>query len=292
MCRASVNTPARRSARWPGLLLIALTATVCCAALILRTPVRSRYWAWQIAHGTDELRQAAYLTALCQSGSGGRWGISALLRDEHAGVRQFGVLALRHVDDSWTRDRLVQLLRDEDPDVRALAAVGLAVRAHDDVIPELEALYRAGGPAAAAACRVLARLGTPAAIRALGELVSVPAEVGCRAALVDALADIRAPACVPVLLELLDDVRPAGHVPPVAQQRAAEVVAALRLRGILVSAGVSAQPAPATIAERAAAALARVTGVCSEYDSAASDEVRRRAAAEWAAWYKARADAP
>lgn len=283
---------ARRRAKWPGLLLIALTATVCCAALVLRTPLRARYWAWQIARSTDELRRAAYLSALCQAGPGGRWGINALLRDERAGVRQFGVLALQHLDDLWACDRLVQLLRDEDMDVRALATVGLAVRAHDDVIPELQTLYRAGGAVGVAACRVLGRLGTPAAIGALGELAGVSAEVECRAALVDALADIRAPGCVPALLELLDDVRPAGHVPLLAQQRAVEVAAALGLTGGLADAGVAAGPVPATIANRAAAALARITGVCPEYDSAASEEVRRRAVAEWAAWYSARAGEP
>ncbi|MBU0637779.1 MAG: HEAT repeat domain-containing protein, partial [Planctomycetes bacterium] len=153
----------RRSVRatGPG-IAIALTAIVCATALLFRTPLRSRYWAWRITQTDVVAERAVYLTSLCNVGDAGRWGTRVLLAHEVAELRQHGVVVLQHVRTAWSRRKLLQMLRDRDQTVRELAALGLALHGDAAVIPDLCEMFVTGDDtAASAACVALERLGTP-----------------------------------------------------------------------------------------------------------------------------------
>jgi hypothetical protein len=123
---ATVGRAAPRRS-WGALVAIGLTALACCGALLYRTEVRSRYWAWRLTRATDPAECAVYLGALCNAGESGRWGVAALLDDPRGQVRQYGVLALQPLRTPWARARLRELLADTDPHVRNLAESGLAL---------------------------------------------------------------------------------------------------------------------------------------------------------------------
>jgi len=281
-----------------GLIAIALTLTACLAALLLRTPLRSRYWAWQVTHASYLEQQTVPLANLCNAGDAGRWGISVLLSHENGEIRQFGVLVLQHVRSEWSRRRLLDLLEDPSEAVRELAALGLAI--HDDpaITPELERLYTEGDTASGvAACLALERLATAQAVSALTRLVARPADVTRRAALVDALAAIGTPECVPPLLELLRDQRPCKTRP--RSERWLERLASLAAEGVFAHTPVheptthpSTAAAPETIAERAAAALARITGLSPPFASDLPREQQADAERIWRQWAATHASAP
>ena len=292
--------------------MVLLTALACLTAIIFRTPIRSRYWAGRIAHGTTTPERAMYLTLLCNAGDGGRWGTAVLLEHEDAEIRQFGVVVLHQLDTDWARQRLLRLLEDPDETVRELAALGLAIHADESVIPELKRMYSSSDETVAStACVALGRIATPTAVAALTELAARPAEPNCRADLMDALAAVATPACVPPLLELLEDHRTCD-VPPRASRLALEALRGLRteapraLPGWLATpqsndaaaslpiaaSGPTLEIEPGTVAERAAAALARITGLSPPFSSDLPAEQRQQAKQQWAAWHTAATNTP
>lgn len=294
---ARMSTPsAHRMTRRPraAIVMIAITAMACAAALVFRTPVRSRYWAWRIADGTDPAERALYLTALCNAGDGGRWGTGSLLASDDAELRQLGMVVLHHVRSAWAREALLAGLHDPQRNVRELAILGLAVQGDDAIGPKLAEMYRGeDATSAMAACVALERLGSPAAVAVLTELAREPADVARRARLVDALAGIGRAACVPPLAELLRDHRECD-VP----LRSAEVSRQM-VEGLLADGRLGAplkipttQPPPATVAERAAEALVRITGLAPPFSSEASVVEQEHAAEEWLAWCEREAGRP
>jgi hypothetical protein len=162
----------------------------------------------------------------------------------------------------------------------------LAIHGQDAVIPALKQLYQAeDAESGRTACLALERLGTPAAIAALGELALEPADVGRRAALVDALAGIGRTECGPALLGLLDDHRVCDQ-PPSRDELSPRLTQELAAQGHRL--GPASQPAGElsgqTIAERAAAALAHLTGLQPAFSSAAPEPQRAAARQRWADW--------
>ena len=269
-----------------------LTAAACAAALLFRAPLRARYWAWRIAHADGAAEQITFLSALWQAGDAARWGIRALLADERAEVRRLGLIALQHARFEGAERLLLERLGDSDDEARALAALGLAMRGDERVIPTLQVVYRAGGSAGCAACLALQRLGSPAAVAALNELAEVPAQAAERAALADALADLAVPDCVPGLLALLDDQRPCPG-PPVSVQRAQRIMDRLFGQSLLADeAPAASTPAQQTVAERAAAGLGRITGLTPAFSSESSEEQLGQAVAIWKRWYAEHAGRP
>jgi HEAT repeat protein len=277
-----------------GMAMIVLTSGACVAALVFRTPIRSRYWAWQVIQAHSVAERVAPLTCLCNAGDAGRWGAAALLAHPDEEIRQYGVVVLQHAESDWSRRALLQALRDSSESVREMAALGLAVRGDDTVIPELLRIYADGDdPSARAACLALERLATPAAVAALTGLTREPADAARRAALADALAAIGSENCVPGLLELLDDGRPCG-----VETRAERVLA--RLAPLLAERGLSepatSRPASApvtqTVAERAAAALAQITGLSPPFAPDLTVEQRNEAVRVWSDWLAARRASP
>ncbi len=261
---------------------IILTTVACAAALVFRTPLRARYWAWRLSRATSLAERSTYLTTLCQLGPAGRWGVSALLDDSRADVRQYGVLVLQHLGTDWAREKLLEAASDADSGVCGLAALALAQRGDDAAVPVLKWLYQTGDESAAAtACAGLARLSSLEAITALNELTLEPKEARQRSALVDALGAVGRPDCVPGLVNLLGDEREYSVPPSVLL--GPELLAELEAAGYRPS--VAPQPTTrvaVTIAHRAAAALGRITGLALPCESA---EERRSAAEQWSAWY-------
>jgi hypothetical protein len=281
-----------------GTIMIAITLAACLAALVFRTPLRSRYWAWQVVQASRIEERAAPLTHLCNAGDNGRWGTEALLTHADGEIRQYGVLVLQHVHSDWSRRRLLQMLEDPSEPVREMAALGLAIQGDATIIPELRQLYARKDPAAAStACIVLERLATPEAVAALAELARQPAGAAHRAALVDALADIGSLDCAAALLDMLCDHRPCS-----VQTRAERVLE--RLAPLAAEQGFAQPAAPQplsqptsttgshTIAERAAAALARITGLCPPFASDLPDERRKDAERVWRDWLAAHGAGP
>ena len=288
------DRPTRRRRPHLPVIMIVLTAAACLAALAFRTPLRSRYWAWRIVGSADPAERAIYLTALCNAGDGGRWGTSTLLGHDSAEIRQLGAVVLQHVRTEWSRGRLLRGLEDPDEDVRELAALGLAIHGDNSILPTLKRMYLTLDPATAdAACLALDRLATPEAISVLAELVHEPADAACRAPLVDALARIGQPACVPPLIQLLADHRVCG-LPPRSLRVTLRILADLTAAGQLATqpALPETQPAAQTIAERAAAGLARITGLSPPFSSSLPHADQQRAAEQWSGWYAQQAAAP
>lgn len=290
MSSVELDRQPRSRRPWAAIIVIAITAAACLVALGFRTSIRSRYWAWCLARAANPTERSAHLSALCNAGDAGRWGTGALLRHEDAEVRQYGVLALHHVRSDWARERLLERLTDPDSSVQRLAAVGLAIHGDDGVIPELRRLYRTGDVSAAStACAALEYLATPAAIAAANELAAEPADAARRAALVDTLDAIGEPECVPALISLLSDHR-VCDVPLRRDETARRVLSGLLAEGYpLVSSSMPTTAAsPRTIAERAAAALARITGQDVPFASDATEEERSAAERQWADWHATR----
>ena len=289
MCRAAYR---------PAGLALAVTLLACVGALLFRTPLRSRYWAWQVARSASPDGRAAALTLLCNAGDAGRWGTATLLASSDPELRQYGVVVLHHVRSDWSRRRLLDRLTDPDADVRELAALGLAIHRDPAALPELRRLYCAGDSAAAgAACLALERMGTPEAEAALAELAGQWVEAASRAALIDALESVGSVRCAAALLKLLDDHRPCTVATRAERflERFAPLAAAHGLvDGAMLQAATrpSAPRRPGTIAERAAAALAGLTGLGPSFASDMSEEERETAASVWRAWLEARLGAP
>ena len=275
------------------MLAIALTIAACVAAIMFAAPLRARYWAWRLAHVATPLERGAYFALLSGAGEDGRWAAAALLAHEEPDVRQFGVLMLHHTRSAWARRLLIEHLSDPDPHVQHLAAVGLAIQRDNGVIPTLTRIYRTGDAiAAATACVALEHLGTGEAIAALQELAAELAGPRRRTALVEALRGIGRAECVPALLALLSDHRACGALPS-SQAVPERALLALQSRGYVVSAGSRPTSMPTgTIAEQAAAALTRITGLKETFSSDAPAAQRDVARQRWATWYADRAREP
>jgi HEAT repeat protein len=277
-----------------GTIMIGVTLTACLAALLFRTPLRSRYWAWQVVQAGSTEERAAPLTCLCNAGDDGRWGTEILLTHPDAEIRQFGVLVLQHARSDRSRRRLLQMLEDPGEAVREMAALGLAIHGDVSVIPRIRRLYTEGdASAASAACLALERLATPEAVAALAALATQPAEERRRAALVDTLDAIGTPDCAAALLHLLDDHR-SCPVGPRAERLLARL-APLGARGGLAEWTTSrptSERAAETVAERAAAALTRITGLTPAFASDLPDEQQAAAARVWRDWIAAHGAGP
>ncbi len=261
---------------------------LCLTALLFRAPLLARYWAWRVAHTSSLTERAAYVGALCRAGAAAQWGAAALLANGDPEVRQYGIVLLQGLKTRWARGRLLDHMTDPDGDVRHLAAVGLALRGAAAVLPTLKRLYQGGDvPAARTACVALEYLGTSEAMRVLEE----PAAAERRAALVDALAGIGRAGCVPGLVRLLSDERVCDVSSP-TEEAARRVWSGVQAEGYF--AGVASLPATRpggqTIAERAAAALGRITGLHGANWAASSPEERAAAGQQWLEWYARRAD--
>lgn len=284
------RAPSRPARSWPAIAVVVAVVGACTAALLFRSSVRSRYWAWRLARAADPAQRSVYLEALCRGGDQARWGIRALLGEADPQLRQYGVLALHHVRTPWARQRLLESVSDPDIAVRRLAAAGLAIHRDDSVIPMLKWFYQAGDePSASTACLAFERLGSPAAIAALRELALEPAEVTRRAALVDALNAIGKPECVPALIQLLTDHRPCA-VPAPVETPEPELISHLKAAGFQIppTSQTASAPHPATIAERAATALAEITGLHPPFSSSAPADQRAAAAQQWSDWWAVR----
>lgn len=261
--------------------LVVLTACSCVLALVFRTPIRSRLWAARLAETSDPREQARLLSALIEAGEDGRCGVQTLLQGERGDLRQMGVLALHQLRTSWANERLVAALDDADADVRELAALGLALHGDERVIPRLEALYRQqDAQAAGAACIALLRMGTPAAENALCGLVEAPTTACARQALVEALDELGNPAAGRALLRMLTDNDTCAA--PLRRARlGAQAAAQLDLPATLPA--EDAITGAGTIAEQAAAALNRLTGLELRFSSELDPQARVALAAQWSA---------
>lgn len=282
----SDGKPLRRSGYRTGTVMIALTALACMVALVYRTEIRSQVWAVQLIRATNTDERAIPLTMLCNAREKAWWGARTLLAHENEEIRQYGVLLLQYICTPQAQARLLTLLKDESNAVRELAALGLAVHGDDTVIPALtHSFVRGDEKTAAAACLALERLGSPAAVRASCELAVGPLEAGRAAMLIDALAGIGTSPCAAGLLPLLDDHRPCD-----APSRDERMLTKLRSifhgedLALMEGPEPHATVLPGTIAERAAAALARITGLDPQFSSQSSEEERAAALRSWEAW--------
>lgn len=273
-----------------AMAMIGVTALACAAALWLRTPIRARYWAAQVVRlvaPAEQQRRAAYVQALCNAGDAGRWGTSMLLDHPDSEIRSLGAIILHRNDSPWSRRRLAALLNDPDTAVRELAAVGLAAHGDDSIIPQLRAMYSSQDAISVrTACVALERLATPAAIATLIELSQTPAPADSRAMLIDALDGIGNAECVAPLVYLLTDHRPT-QTPTRASQLAAGALSGFGQlpEGAGFATARFADDAPGgTVAERAAAALRRITELTPEFSSDLPEPRRLEAARIWTSW--------
>ena len=275
-----------RNANRLAVVMIVITGAGCVAALFLRTPLRSHYWASRVIESPDAAERAVYLTALCNAGDAGRWGTSRLLNHASEDVRSAGVIVLQNVRTDWSARRLLEMLSDQSRHVRELATLGLAIQGDESVIPRLREMFSSGDEATVgAACVALERLSTPASIATLTELADVDATIVQRAHLIDALDGIATAECVRALVSMLNDDR-ICPIPTRASQLAFDALSGadeLRaLAGDLTS--QPSTPPTGTVAERAAAALVRITGIEAAFTSEMSEAERKESGRRWLAY--------
>lgn len=270
--------------------MIIVTAAACAAALVFRTPIRSLLWAREVTSAKTAREQAAALTHLCNAGDAGRWGTDSLLGSDDPAVRQLGVIVLQHIRSEWSRLRLIELLNDPSKSTADLAALGLAIHGDVSVIPRIKRLYLEGNDgSASAACLALERIGARESKAALVELAAAPAGAERRSRLVEALGSAGGTEGARGLLCLLDDHRAVD-----GQSRTSRLLdqfsalAAANGLAPVPESGVASRPASddqhGTVAERAAVALGRITGLSPQFSSSASPQVRADAVRAWTAW--------
>jgi len=210
-----------------------------------------------------------------------------LLNSRNPADRRDAARVLEWMPGAWARERLLELLRDPDDEVREAAEGALGFRHEDAVIPTLKSYYQcADTNVALSACAVLSYLRTPEAIRVLTGLAGEEADVDRRAGLVDALDSVGTPACVPALLRLLDDHRLCDQ-PSLVERHLLRVWQRIRTDPRVPALATLATSAPRrqTIAERAAAALRRITGLELPFTSDAPEPQRREYHRVWEEWY-------
>ena len=263
-------------------LAVVLTLAACIAVICLRTTIRSRYWAWQFQNSTSDEERAMAITLLARAGDAGWWGTDVLLADSDAETRMWGVMVLLQADGDWAHDRLFNMLADPDEAVRESAAFAIATYARPEAVRRLVKLFEQGGTATAgAAAAGLARFTSPEAERALVGL-EVGNQDALRAALLIDALDLRgSPGCLRRLLEFLEDDRecplPSREM-QMLKRLAPHVVA--EHPEVALAASMPSEPLE-TLAERAAAALSRHTGVTPALGSDSSDEERAAARDAW-----------
>jgi hypothetical protein len=273
-----------------GFVMIVVTTAACVAAVVLRTPIRSLMWARQVVEAESASEQAAALTQLCNAGDAGRWGTERLLRSDDPAIRQTGVIVLQHIRSEWSRRRLIEMLGDPSRAAADFAALGLAIHGEISVIPRLKRLYLEGDDGtASAACLALERIGAPESRAALVELAAEPVGADRRAELADALGSVGGGEGARGLLCLLDDHRVA-NAPPRAERLLEQLSGIAAAKGLAPAstpggaAGTTSDSRESTVAERAAAALSRITGLSPPFSSSASQQTHAEAVAAWTAW--------
>lgn len=254
---------------------------LCVAAFALRDELRGRYWAGRVVSAANVEERAAALDRVCRLGDSGRWGIEYLLAQEDGELRQFGYLALHSCAGEWVKERFYEGLADGHPYVREFAALGVAQRTAAGDVDRLEVLIRRGGavPLIRGSSAALERMGDPEALAALHRLARESLGEEATAAVIDALATLASPESVPVLLERLADQRVCATPP---RYEALALDAALAMTA---SPDVEAQSAMRTIADRAGAALARITGIPTVSPGATDSEPVPAGPAAWRAWW-------
>ncbi|RMF70641.1 MAG: hypothetical protein D6744_19135 [Planctomycetota bacterium] len=286
MKRASqADNPHReqRSSYRPHAFVILAVAGVCAAALVLKAPYQADRAARLLIATDDDAARAAYFDQIAAAGERGRWGISRLLRAQRAEDRQFGVLAAQPLRSEWSRNALLEALLDRDPVVAETAAVALAARDLRAALPRLREMFQSRDPRAVrAACVALAVSSadiSTAELSAWADQAGTPMQC---AAIIDAAEGVGDRAAGRILLGFLDDDRVC--IAPTRTERLARLVplAALAPYGSLADAEpVREEKPPPTIAERAADALARITGFDIPFRSDFTESERHAARRVW-----------
>ena len=277
-----------------ALLMVATTLAVCVAAIFFRTAIRARYWAWQVQNASSETERALAVALLCNAGDAGRWGTKVILHDPDPEIRQYGVLVLNHARGDWAHERLFDTLSDPDRNVRQLAALGIGIHGRPAAIDRLVRIFAEAEPeTAGAAAWALARFPGRAAEQALVGLPIRAGDVWRSAAVIDALEARGTVAGMERLLAFLEDHRDCP-APTREELVLAQVAPWAQTQGIAELAspasGSGEQAADShTLAERAAAALARNTGVAVPFASSMPKGARRAAREAWQGWIDAQA---
>lgn len=255
---APVSSTSRRSIPASTMAII-VVAAVCATALLLRTPLRSLYWAQRVISAGNNSDFATHLTLLCNAGDGARWGIKRLLNHNSPAIRQAGVVALQHGRGPWSRGELVRMMHDTDDETADLAAVGFAFRRSElsvDAVHRL--LSTATEPAFARVLYALGRAAAPGDDAIIISQVRALDNPALAAEMLDALGNFHSRRSISALMTFLDDHR--------ACQRAtvSERLGQRALGAASVQTAAFAEPtsvtAPQTLGYRAARMLERITG--------------------------------
>jgi hypothetical protein len=293
-------TPRRRIGFW---IAVAALVALWTVAMVFRWEIRAHWWVYRLAHAESSQKRDYYQACLASIAPRGADAPCNLIHHPDKDVRLRAVALLRRYAEAMgsgpsTPVKCLHAMRaDPDQDVRNAVAIALAFAAgpdHPDTDSLVHALESAPEPAAAAAAFALERVGTPDAIVALLDAAADESRPAVRAQAIDSLGVLRADAAVPVLIEALDDDRPVPFPSGAdrALQKALEALgsqpAPAALKQGFTPGAIEIEPAPETISQTAARALARITGESLDFDVDAPPDRRAAVKRMYQHWWEQR----
>lgn len=272
--------PARRR-RWIHVLIVLAVALACAPFLLFPREQLARYKAWRLTSMPEPAERETLIADLQVLGTHAKPGIEILLQSPQAQDRIDACGLLESLEDF---PHIAALQFDHDARVQVTAIRALAEHRDDSVIPTAKWLYATGDiEIAAQAADALRRIGSDPAIAALSELVDQPASPDHRSALIDALLYIRQPACVPPLLRLLTDDRSCTLATRL-ERKIEDMQGFVATNSTRPGALQTIDPGP-TVAQRAAFALRKITGIDAAFSAEMPADERAAAIRAWTDWH-------
>jgi len=287
---------AGRRRRWSWRVGLVALVLLWLAAMLFRTDIRTRWWAYRLGQTGDPAARRYYTACLAATGSSSLSATRRLLDHPRPEVRLAALQILHHCPAPAARGILVVAIADRDDRVSDRAALELALRSdRREAVGELEAQASSSSPAIARKAVVgLQRLGEPEAEDFLLGLLRRTSDPDLRAQIIDALGLMGSRSAVPALIDCLADQRAISH-PPASYRWANQAIQSLEsqlpAQGLDPAALRSASVAPCTVAGVAERALAWITGISGGDPNAERDQDRSEAIGRWREWHRAPVDA-
>jgi hypothetical protein len=262
-------TQARKYQNMSMIVVIALLAALAGAVLHQRDTIRGWWWGRQIetAHSLEESVYA--VSRLVATGEKGVPAACRLLRSDNPSVRLTAVWTLGQIGGIRAAEALMDAMKDPSLEVRLAAAANLGMYYEDVAREDLVRVLQTGSrDEAMAAAVALERMRSAIIPRILGEAaLRLEADVAVRAQAIECLGRRGDAAHAEGLLELLED---RSMIPVPLMGRLRDEIMTQRIadqHALRLDSETTNQHLPLSLADVAAEALRRITGLECGYQS-------------------------